>query len=301
MRPDSMRGANTPIDPIVASTPPKPRDDQLDYFGMTHPGKVRPRNEDHFLLASLHKTMRVRATSLPNPELLEMPSERLAVLMMVADGVGGANAGEQASRAAVESIASYVTETMHCYYRSDPESEQSFVEALQAAAAECHAAVVTRAAANQELRGMATTLTLGLGVWPRLYLLQIGDSRAYQLRDNRDLVRLTRDQTVAQELVDTGVLKPTDLNRSPLAHVLSSAIGADSRPVVTSVRLSPTVTTFLCTDGLTKHVSEDQIRDRLVKIRTSEEICRTLVDDALSAGGSDNITVVCVRVRRPNT
>jgi serine/threonine protein phosphatase PrpC len=297
MRPDARPGADTPAEPFVAASPPKPRDDQLDYFGMTHPGKVRSRNEDHFLLASLHKTMRVRATSLPNPELLEMPSERLAVLMMVADGVGGANAGEEASRAAVESLASYVTETMHCYYRSDPQNQETFVEALQAAAAECHAAVVTRAAANPELRGMATTLTVGLGVWPRLFLLQIGDSRAYQLRDN-NLIRLTRDQTVAQELVDTGVLKATDVNRSPLAHVLSSAIGADSRPVVTSVRLTPTVTTFLCTDGLTKHVSEEQIRDRLVKISASEDVCRTLVDDALQAGGSDNITVVCVRVRR---
>ena len=293
-----MRTANSPTDPAVVAVPPRPRDEELDVFGLTHPGKVRPRNEDHFLVASLHKTMRVRATSLPNPELLEMPSERLALLMMVADGVGGANAGEEASRSALESIASYVTETMQCYYRSDPGNEQAFVEALTAAAAECHALVATRAAANPELRGMATTLTLGLGVWPRLYLLQIGDSRAYQLREGKTLVRLTRDQTLAQDLADTGVLKPTDLARSPLSHVLSSAIGAESRPVVTSVLLTPVGTTFLCTDGLTKHVSDDRIRERLMTIKSSEEVCRALIDDALADGGTDNITVICGRVRQ---
>jgi protein phosphatase len=283
-------------DPASSAVPPKPRDAELDVFGCTHTGKVRAVNEDHFLIASLHKTMRVRATSLPNPELLEMPSERLALLMLVADGVGGARAGEQASRAATESVASFVTETMQCYYRSDPSNERAFVEALQAVAAACQQSVVERAKANPDLRGMATTLTLGLGVWPRLYLLQVGDSRAYQLLDGK-LARLTRDQTVAQDLADTGVLNPADVARSPLSHVLSSAIGAESRPVVTSVRLNPRVTTFLCTDGLTKHLSEDHIRDRLMSVASSETACRLLVDDALEAGGSDNITVVCVRVR----
>jgi protein phosphatase len=292
-----MRGTDPLSESAVSGVPPKPRDEELDACGLTHVGKVRTSNEDHYLLASLHKTMRVRSSSLPNPELLEMPSERLALLMMVADGVGGAKGGEQASRAAVEAIAAYVTETMQCYYRSDPANEVTFVEALKAAAAACHAAVLKRAAANPDYRGMATTLTLGLGVWPRLYLLQIGDSRAYQLRDGT-LTRLTRDQTVAQDLVDTGVLKPSDLARSPLTHVLSSAIGADSRPVVSSVRLTPTVTTFLCTDGLTKHVSEDRIRERLINIDSSEDVCRTLIDDALAAGGSDNVTTICVRVRR---
>lgn len=287
--------ANTPTQPVVAA-PRKPRDDELDVFGLTHQGKVRPTNQDHFLIATLHKMMQVRSTSLPNPELLEMPGERLATLIMVADGVGGANAGEEASRAALESIASYVTETMQCYYRADPADERAFEDALRAGAAACHAAVVQRASINPELRGMATTLTLGLAVWPSLFLLQIGDSRAYQLRDGK-LIRLTRDQTLAQDLVDTGALKPSDLARSPLAHVLSSAIGAEWRPVVSKVALNRQTTILLCTDGLTKHVPDERIEARLNAIRSSEEVCRTLVNDALEAGGSDNITVLCGRVR----
>ncbi len=294
-----MLTANTPTNPAVA-TPPKPRDDELDVCGLTHQGKVRATNQDHFLFASLHKMMRVRSTSLPNPELLEMPGERLATLVMVADGVGGANAGEEASRAALESMGMYVTETMQCYYRADPSDGKTFEEALRAGAAACHTAVVERASSNPELRGMATTLTLGLAVWPTLYLLQIGDSRAYQLREGK-LHRLTRDQTLAQDLVDTGVLKPSDLARSPLSHVLSSAIGAEWRPVVSKVGLNRTTTVLLCTDGLTKHISDEKIEQRLKTIRSSEEICQTLVNDALEAGGSDNITVLCGRVRQTET
>lgn len=263
---------------------------------MTHRGKVRASNQDHFLIATLHKMMQVRSTSLPNPELLEMPGERLATLIMVADGVGGANAGEEASRAALESVAMYVTETMQCYYRADPQDAVAFEDALRAGAAACHAAVVGRASSNAELRGMATTLTLGLGVWPSLFFLQVGDSRAYQLRD-RKLHRLTRDQTLAQDLVDTGVLKPSDLARSPLSHVLSSAIGAEWKPVVSKVALDRSTTILMCTDGLTKHVPDEKIEQRLNTIRSSEEICQTLLDDALGAGGTDNITVLCGRVR----
>ncbi|MGQ0639688.1 MAG: PP2C family protein-serine/threonine phosphatase [Gemmatimonadaceae bacterium] len=293
----TLHAADTPSDPVTADARRRPKDEELDVCGLTHTGKVRTRNEDHFLIATLHKTMRVRSSSLPNPELLEMPSKRLATLVMVADGVGGANGGEQASRAALESIAAYVTETMQCYYRADPSDENAFAEALRLGAEACHSAVVKRASAQPELRGMATTLTLGLGVWPSLFLLQIGDSRAYQLRDGQ-LVRLTKDQTVAQDLVDTGVLKPADLARSPLSHVLSSAIGAETRPVVTRVGVSRTGTTLLCTDGLTKHVSDERIRDRLMSIRSSDEVCRVLIDDALAAGGTDNITVICGRVRQ---
>ena len=80
----------------------KPRDEELDVFGLTHPGKIRQSNQDHFLFSTLHKTLRVRTTSLANPEILEAPSERLASLFMVADGVGGSEDGEAASRTTVE-------------------------------------------------------------------------------------------------------------------------------------------------------------------------------------------------------
>jgi protein phosphatase len=271
----------------------KPRDDQVDAFGLTHKGLTRPDNQDHFLLCSLHKAMHVRGTSLPNPELLELPSERLAVIMMVADGVAGSLGGEEASRATIEAIATYITHTMQCYYRADPSDQAAFFASLSAAAEEGHAAVVARAKARGQ-EGMATTLTMGIGVWPVSYTLHVGDSRAYQLRDGV-LTRLTRDQTMGQELVDAGALRPSDLDRSPFSHVLSSAIGTDHRPVVIKGDLRPGDVNMFCTDGLTKHVSDAQIRDRLVNLESAEQACRALVNDALAAGGTDNVTVVIAR------
>src|SRR6187397_1807695 len=150
--------SNTP--PAGTSTsPPKPRDEELDFFGITHPGKVRKDNQDHYLVSTLHKTARVRATSLPNPELFELPSQRIASFGMVADGVGGHYGGETASRTAIESIAEYVKETMNAFYYADENDENSFFSPLQDAAATCHQSVIDRAEASGEPRA-ATTLTL---------------------------------------------------------------------------------------------------------------------------------------------
>jgi protein phosphatase len=237
--------------------------------------------------------MHVKATSLPNPELLELPSERLAVIIMVADGVAGSEGGEEASRAALETIATYITHTMQCYYRADPTDEVAFHAALSAAADAGHEAVLARAHSRGHER-MATTLTMGIGVWPVSYTLHVGDSRAYQYRDGV-LTRVTRDQTMGQELVDAGALKPSDLGRSPFSHVLSSAIGSTPRPVVIKGDLRPGDVSLFCTDGLTKHVSDERIRERLASMTSAEQACRALVEDALAGGGTDNITVVIAR------
>ena len=294
-----MRISPTPTDPgIVAGTPRKPRDDEVEAFGLTHQGKVRPDNQDHFLLCSLHKTMRVHATSLPAPELLEVPSERLAFIGMVADGVGGAPAGEAASRAALETIALYITHTMRCYYTNDPTEEAVFLEALRAAAKEGHEALLAGARQDPGLEGMATTLTLGIGVWPVCYVLHVGDSRFYRLLRDGRLEQLTRDQTMAQDLVDSGLLPPQQARQTPLANILSSSIGGTSRPEVSSFDLSVSGAVLLCTDGLTKHVPDERIRERLLGMTSCEQACRALVDDALDAGGTDNVTVVAVRAVR---
>jgi protein phosphatase len=141
---------------------------------------------------------------------------------------------------------------------------------------------------------MATTLTLGLAVWPRLYLLHLGDSRAYRFRRGT-LSQLTTDQTMAQALLDAGALKQTDLHRSPLRNVLASAIGGTAQPVVTHHDLEPGDVIMLCTDGLTKHVPDEEIALRFQTMASSEQVCRQLVQDALEDGGSDNVTVLVSR------
>lgn len=283
------------------TTPPgtgserRPDDDEIDAFGVSHRGKVRPRNEDHFLLCSIHKILRVRGTSLPM-EGLEAPSGRLATIGMVADGVGGSRGGEEASRATLQAIADYVTNMTQCVYSADPSVGETFLPVLQDAALRTHEAVVNRGRANPELAGMATTLTLCIGVWPILYVLQVGDSRAYQLNDGV-LSQVTKDQTLAQQLVDSGVMSAADAARTRLAHVLSSAIGGDAIPVVSMHPIRQSTVTLLCTDGLTKHVSEPRIQERLNTMTSAEQVCTDLLEDALAGGGTDNITLIVARTR----
>jgi protein phosphatase len=274
---------------------PKPRDEDLDFFGISDRGKVRPDNQDHFLVTTLHKTMRVHVTSLPNPELLEIPSQRLASVCMVCDGVGGHAGGETASRSAVEAIAGYVTNTMQCILAPLQAGEGTLLESLRDGAQRAHELIAARARDSGERQGMATTLTMLIACWPTLYLLQVGDSRCYRLR-GEELAQLTRDQTMAQDLVDSGVLKPEQAARSPYAHVLSSSLGGSTWvPEVSVADLQPGDILLLCTDGLTKHVSDDQIRRRLLGLKSSEEAARALLKDALDAGGKDNVTVLVLR------
>lgn len=273
----------------------KPRDDELDVYGITHPGLARRENQDHFLICSLRKQMLVHHTSLPGLENLPSAAERLAFVAMVADGVGGAAKGEEAARLAVETVTQYITGSMRCYYAANNTDDAEFSQALEDAALQCHADFLQRAAQDPESRGMATTLTLWLGVWPRAYLLQVGDSRYYALRRG-ELLQISRDQTLAQELIDLGVLNRTDASRSRLATTLSSAIGGrQTAPVVTRMISEWGNVGLLCSDGLTRHVSDERIRERLRTMTSARQVCEDLLQDALDGGGSDNVTIVVAR------
>lgn len=273
----------------------KPRDDEIDVWGVTHPGKVRHVNEDHFLLGSLHKRLDIHATSLPADEQLRACNERLGFLAMVADGVGGHVAGEEASRMVLEDVTQYVTHSTATYYQSDAQAE-TFTELLQDAAMRSHERLLERADRDTELRGMATTLTLFIGVWPWVYLLQVGDSRYYHYR-NGVLTQVTRDQTVAQELVDQGIMSAPVASASRWAHVLSSAIGGrQTAPVVKRIRNDWDTRHLLCSDGLTKHVSDERISERLAGMTSARETCEGLLQDALDGGGTDNVTIIVGRV-----
>jgi len=273
----------------------KPHDEELDVHGLTHPGRVRTENQDHFLICALRKQMVVQLTSLPQVDHLMEGSERLALLMMVADGVGGGTKGEVASRIALEAVTRYVSHGMRCYYAAVSSDDQELFEGLQEGALQCHSELVRRGEEDPDYRGMATTLTLYLGVWPRAYLLQVGDSRAYLLRRG-ELIQITRDQTMAQELIDLGVLTRADAPGTRFAHTLSSSIGGrQTAPVVTRVDLTWDTVLLLCSDGLTRHVSDDRIRDRLRSMTSAKQVCEDLVQEALEGGGSDNLTVIVRR------
>ncbi|HEY7505144.1 MAG TPA: protein phosphatase 2C domain-containing protein [Gemmatimonadales bacterium] len=273
----------------------KPRDEEMDIYGLTHPGKLRTENQDQFLVCSLRKEAVVHLTSLADTGNLTAGSERIALLMMVADGVGGGLRGAEASRLALEAVTRYVSRCMSCYYAATTGDDRDFFAALQDGALQCHAEILRRGEEDPDYRGMATTLTLYLGHWPRAYLLQVGDSRCYLLRGNK-LTQVSRDQTMAQELIDAGVMRPSDTAGTRLEHTLSSSIGGrQTAPVVTRFELTWDTVVLLCSDGLTRHVSDERIAQRLRETRSSREACEALLADALQGGGTDNITIVVRR------
>jgi PPM family protein phosphatase len=278
----------------------KPRDDEIDVYGLTHMGAVRKENQDHFLICSLRKEVAVHLTSLPTEGPLSSGNERLAFLAMVADGVGGGQKGEEASRLALAAVTRYVVGSMRCYYAASEADDREFSDALQDAALLCHEEVVRRGAEGPERRGMATTLTLWLGVWPRAYLLQVGDSRYYLLRKG-ELTQVSHDQTMAQELIDLGVLTRADAPTTRFANTLSSSIGGrQTAPVVTRIDQAWGNVNLLCSDGLTRHVSDERIRERLRAMSSAKQVCEQLLQDALDGGGSDNITIIVARAIAPS-
>ena len=272
----------------------KPRDDEIDVFGITDSGKIRSDNQDHFVIGSLSKRLNIRQSSLPELNQIPIAEERVAFFAMVADGVGGGLKGEQASRTALEISARYITETARCYYHAE-ESEADLVQALEEGARKCHQAILAEAASDRTAAGMATTLTIFIGVWPWIYLLQVGASRYYQFRDG-ELSQISRDQTLGQQLTDQGVM-PKDLaSKSPLTHVLSSSIGGrKNEPVVTRLPNSWERIHLLCSDGLTRHVSDERIAERLGNMQSARQVCDDLLQDALDGGGTDNITIIVGR------
>lgn len=281
----------TQIPPVL-----RPRDDELDLFGITHPGRVRSSNQDQFLLCTVHPQVVVHGTSLADTSAITLRGERVATIMLVADGVGGSADGSEASRIATIAVTEYFASAMKCWHAAGSASEDEFTESLRTAATEAHRRVKAQAAAQLEGRKMATTLSVGIVVWPWLYVVQVGDSRCYHYQHGV-LRQLTRDQTLAQEMIDRGALTPERAHNSPLNHVLSSAIGADDAvPEISRVDIRQRGSiTLVCSDGLTKHVTDQEIAAACGRMTNSEQLCRELLALALERGGSDNVTIVVGR------
>ncbi len=279
---------------VLTGPGPRPQDSEVDVYGLTHPGLVRPQNEDHFLICALQKRMEVYHTSLSDTARFAA-SERLAFISMVADGVGGAAAGEEASRLALEGVTRYVSQALHCFYAGDIADDAGFMHELEEAALKVHNELGAAAAENTALRGMATTLTLWIGVWPRAYLVQVGDSRCYLLKNGK-LMQMSRDQTMAEEMVEQGVMKRADVAGSRLSHILSSAIGGpQAAPVVRRLQQGWGEVGLLCSDGLTRHVPDSRIEEQLLSMTSARQGCEALLQDALDGGGKDNITIIIGR------
>lgn len=265
----------------------------IDACGLTDVGKVRSLNEDQFLIASLRKSVRIRHTSLDDPGLVKRLAGVEAHLFVIADGVGGRPGGELASTSAVTSLLEYVDEAVATYQSFGADQEHDFLARLEGSVERAHQRILDEHGA--EGKGPATTLTMVTLTWPRAYLVHVGDSRAYYLRGGK-LKQLTRDQTTGEYMVDVGAWTEEQAARAKVgANLISAVGGSEMTPTVGLIDLEPGDVLLLCTDGLTKHVADEQIRTVLQGDGSAEAMCRTLVTAALEAGGSDNVTVVVAR------
>ena len=280
---------------VSAAADRVPRQSDVDAFGLTDTGKMRPANADQFLILTLHKTTLVQATSLPPALAKSQTSDARGFIFLVADGVGS-GVGVHASEAALKHVMSYVTHATRLCYMVDPDQPDNFLGELKKAVGRAHQEVHHDAEAGG-VKGMATTLTLVAFIWPTAYLVHVGDSRCYRLREG-ELQRMTHDQTMAQALVDAGALTNSKAEQSPLKHILTSAVGSDElAPEVGSEICQWEDVLMLCTDGLTKHVNDQEIATVLKSGESAEAMTRKLVGMTLERGATDNVTVVIGKLR----
>jgi protein phosphatase len=236
----------------------------LEAFGLSDPGCVRSNNEDYFI------------------------SDSESGIFILADGMGGANAGEYASRLSAEMMYEYLLNTAN---QTGPNLlEQGFVEA--------NWAVREAARSNPELMGMGTTLVVARAIGEaQMQIGSVGDSRAYLSSQGR-LSVLTQDQTWVAEVGARLGLSEEVLKKHPMRHVLTMAVGsAEELRVSTSVvQMQPGDVVLLCSDGLHGIISEKTLGEALDSEKTLPEKCHYLVEAAKNEGGPDNVTVVLIKL-----
>ena len=270
----------------------------VDYDAISHVGKVRKNNEDHYLVARLGRSLEPLLTNVPQ-DAVPARLDEFGYGLLVADGMGGAAAGEVASRMAVSLLINLIIDQAKWGRRIDEQEAKGLMERMVRYYSQIHSTLIQHAEANPHLSGMGTTLTVAYSFCSDLFVAHIGDSRAYLFREG-NLHQLTRDHTLAQELADRGQIPPQAVARHKFRHILTNVLGGSAGPLDTEIqhfRLSDSDRLLLCSDGLTDMVDDETIAGVLKKKEDSAGACRALVDAALEAGGKDNVTVIVARYR----
>lgn len=266
----------------------------IDSFGITDKGKVREMNQDNFLIVEVRKSVDVQNSSLSPEMLANKFGAADGHLFVVADGVGGGPEGDRASENAISALLGYVSETVGCFNGISPSQEHKLFDRLEETVRGVHEKLIAEHAGKRG-SAPATTLTMLLLIWPRAYLIHVGDSRAYVRRRGR-VQQLTRDQTIGEYMVNLGAWTEEQAARAKPAAALSSAVGgSEFQPVVGLIDLEAGDSILLCTDGLTKHVKDDRIAAVMQQSGDAQSMGRELLNDALAAGATDNVSVIVVR------
>ncbi len=273
----------------------------VDMAGLTDRGHRRSNNEDHFLISRFGRFLETMDTNL-SPSDAPFREEETGYGLLVADGMGGHAGGEVASKVAISTLINLALATPDWILRLD---EEPLVQEVMRRAKErwgkINTAVTDQAQADPSLKGLGTTLTVAWSLGKNMVVAHVGDSRAYLYRRHQ-LHRLTHDHTFAQSLADQGIIEQRDVALHRLRNVLTRVLGNAEQavePDVLNLTLEDGDTLLLCTDGLTDMVDEDLIQATLESAEDSKTICRRLVEQALEAGGHDNVTVAVARYRFP--
>lgn len=282
--------------PTLAATKTTEGRVTLSFGAGTDCGRVRANNEDHYLVARLAKSMRVCKSSLPE-EGDHHFSEEVGHLLVVADGMGGAAAGENASALAVATVEDFTLNTLKWFLHLAGSEEHALLAELRAGIERADREVVERARNDPRLHGMGTTLTMAYSVGQDLFVVHAGDTRAYLLRDNH-LERVTHDHTLVQLLVDAGALKPEEARTHKRRHVVTNVIGGPNRGVqadIHKIQVNDGDILLLCSDGLSEPVDDPTIARTLGQHDDPQRACDALIALALEKGGPDNVTVIVAR------
>ncbi len=269
--------------------------------GATDIGRKRRTNQDHFLIADLNKSMLIQSTSLQMHAQSRLYGMSHGKLFMVADGMGGHSGGDRASALALDLLIAQLLNSMHWFFKVDIECEdreREFIRNLRKLVQQTHDAIERESYADTARRGMGTTLTMAYVIWPWMYVVHAGDSRCYLVRDGV-IERLTRDHTVSNQLMEQGGMTAQEAERSRWSNVLYNALGAGGEgvePEIRKVAVQPEDAILLCTDGLYRYLSDDEILSLLCAESDPQTACRELIDTANARGGCDNITVVIARL-----
>jgi PPM family protein phosphatase len=261
---------------------------RVSVFGKTDPGRTRDHNEDTFLVADLSTG---NASLQPAVRCHEVGPR--GSLFMVADGMGGAAAGELASAMAADLIYQHMATA---WTTDEDASPQRFAFHMKEAVEHANQRIYTYAREHPDVRGMGTTVTAAGVHGADLYLAQVGDSRAYLVR-NGEAIQLTKDQSLMQRLVDAGELTQEEAEQSERRNIILQALGPDPRVKVDLTRqpLRQGDTLIICSDGLSGLVRREEFSTSSRAHPELSALCSALIDLANERGGPDNITVVAAR------
>jgi protein phosphatase len=261
-------------------------------FGITDPGKVRKSNEDNFLIAELVRTLWVHQSSLLQRETHQ--GRNRGHIFLVADGMGGHQAGEVASALSVATIETFVLNLLHRFSNIALSDEPEVLKDLQSALHQADARIFEETASHPEWRGMGTTLTMAFTSGWKLFVIHAGDSRCYLFRKGT-LQQLTLDHTVVGELARRGVIKSVENSPPQFRHVITSYLGGGKTGVTVNVQRTLLETgdrLLLCSDGLTDMLTDERIAGVLGSQGEPRSACEQLVAEANEQGGRDNITAI---------